>query len=93
MEAERKMKLKNPYEIMEVEGIFFAVPMEAEEGDFGGVVKLSKSAAVIFELLQEETSEETIVETLGRRFDAPKGTLVKDVHDTIAKFQKKGLLV
>jgi len=86
------MRLKNPYEIMEVEGKFFAVPMETEEGDFDGVVKLSKTAAAIFELLQEETSEEAIVENLSHRFDASRERLEADVRNTVAKFQEKGLL-
>ena len=87
------MRLKNPYEIMEVEGRFFAVPMETEEEDYDGMVKLSKTAAVIFEMLQEEIGEEEIVENLSHRYDAPRERLAADVTSTIAKLQEKGLLV
>ncbi len=86
------MRLKYPYEIMEVEGQSFAVPMEEDANGFNGVIKLSKTAKVIFELLQEDTSEEAIVEAMSRRFDADKNILAADVHSIVAQFQKKGIL-
>ena len=73
------MKLKYRYEIMEVEGQSFAVPMEDCEGDFGGMVKLSRTAGVIFELLKEDTDEGSIVENMSRKFDAPGDVLEKAV--------------
>lgn len=86
------MHLKYPYEIMEVEGQRFAVPMEEDANGFNGVIKLSKTAQVIFELLQEDTSEEAIVEAMSRRFDADKNILAADVHCIVAKLQQKGIL-
>ena len=86
------MRLKYQYEIMEVEGQNFAVPLEDCEGDFGGMVRLSKTAGVIFELLQEETDEGTIVEHMSRRFDAPRDVLAADVHSVIEKLREKGLI-
>ena len=86
------MRLKYQYEIMEVEGQSFAVPMEDCERDFGGMVKLSKTAGVIFELLKEDTDEESIVENMSRRFDAPRNVLAADVHSVIEKLREKGLI-
>lgn len=86
------MRLKYPYEIMEVEGQRFAVPMEEDANGFNGVIKLSKTAQAIFELLQEDTSEEAIVEAMSRRFDADKNVLTADVHGFVAKLQQKGIL-
>lgn len=87
------MRLKGPYEIMQVEGQSFAVPLDEEENGFDGVIRLSKTALAIFELLKEDTTEEAIVEQLGRRFDAPRDVLTADVHNTVAKFRDKGLLL
>ena len=86
------MKLKYRYEIMEVEGQSFAVPMEDCEGDFGGMVKLSRTAGVIFELLKEDTDEGSIVENMSRKFDAPGDVLAADVHGVIEKLREKGLI-
>ena len=87
------MRLKGSYEIMQVEAQSFAVPLDEEESGFGGVIRLSKTALAIFELLKEDTTEEAIVEHLGRRFDAPGDVLTADVRSTVAKFREKGLLV
>ena len=86
------MQLKYQYEIMEVEGKEFAVPLDNSPGDYNGVIKLNKTAKVIFELLQEETTEEAIVEEMGRRFDAPRETMAEDVKKFVAQFREKGLL-
>ena len=82
------MRLKVPYEIMEVEGQSFAVPMEG----VGGMIRLSKTARVIFELLQQETDEAAIVEQLSRRFEADREVLEKDVRHFVARFREKDLL-
>ncbi len=55
------MHLKYPYEIMEVEGQSFAVPMQEEDNGFNGVIKRTKTARAIVEMLQEDTSEEASV--------------------------------
>jgi hypothetical protein len=86
------MRLKNRYEIMNVEDQTFAVPMESGEGAFSGMIKLSRTAAVIFELLQDETSEEDIVEKMSLRFDAPQDILKADVQRAVSTLREKGLL-
>ncbi len=93
VERKNTMRLKYRYEIMEVEGQSFAVPVEDCKQDFGGMIKLSRTAGVIFELLQQETDEEDIVESMAQRFDASRDTLAADVHGVVEKLRKKGLLI
>lgn len=83
------MRLKVPYDVMEVEGQCFAVPMDGP----GKMIRLSKTARVIFELLQEETDEASIVDQLTRRYDADRETLEKDLRYIITKFREKDLLL
>ena len=87
------MKLRVPYEIMQVEGQSYAVPLEDSRDGSGDLVKLSKTAVVIFELLRNDTTEEAIVEEMSQRFDAPKGVIAADVHGVVEKLKGKGLLV
>ena len=82
------MRLKYPYVIMEVEGQSFAVPMEGP----GGMIRLSRTARSIFELLREETDEAAVVDEMCRRYDADRSVLEADVRDFIARFRDKGLL-
>ena len=86
------MRLKYSFEIMEVEGQSYAVPMEDCGENFSGVIRLTGTAAVIFELLKEETDEASIVEYMSRRFDVSKDILAADVHDMVIKLKAKGLL-
>ena len=86
------MRLKNRYEIMEVEDQIFAVPVETGEGSFSGMIKLSKTAAAIFELLQNETNEGDIVAKMSSRFDVPQDILAADVHKAVSLLREKGLL-
>ena len=55
-------------------------------------MKLSKTAGVIFELLKEDTDEESIVENMSRRFDAPGDVLAADVHGMVEKLRARGLI-
>lgn len=87
------MKLRVPYEIMQVEGQSYAVPLESSKGGSGDLVKLSKTAAVIFELLKNDTTEEAIVEEMSQRFDAPKDVIAADVHGVVEKLKAKGILM
>lgn len=86
------MRLKNRYEIMEVEDQIFAVPVETGEGSFSGMIKLSKTAAAIFDLLQNETNEGDIVAKMSSRFDVPQDILAADVHKAGSLLREKGLL-
>ena len=86
------MRLKNHYEIMSVEDQIFAVPVENDEGSFSGMIKLSKTAAAIIELLQNETNERDIVATMSQRFDVAQDILAADVHKAVSLLRDKGLL-
>ena len=86
------MRLKVPFEIVEVVGEKYAVPMGDCGPQFSGVVKLTGTAAAIIELLKEETDEESIVENMSRRYDVTRDVLAADVHRVVTKLEAKGLL-
>ena len=86
------MRLKSRYEIMGIEDRIFAVPVETSEGSFSGIIKLSKTAAAIFELLQNETNERDIIATMSQRFDVAQDILAADVHKAVSLLRDKGLL-
>ena len=86
------MRLKCKFETVEVEDQKFAVPLGEYGNGFHGVVKLSSTADVIFQLLQEETDEESIVDDLSKRYNVSREVLVTDVHNMIEELKSKGLL-
>lgn len=86
------MHLKYRFEIMDIEGERFAIPMEDCEGNFNGVIKLTGTASVIFDLLKEETDEASIMEHMSQRFDVSGDILAADIHQMVMKLEAKGLL-
>ena len=90
--GDMSMHLKDTYEIMEIEGQSFAVPLEENEESAGCVIKLSETAEEIFSMLREDVSEEQIIKAMLQRYDVSEEILAADVHATIEKFRQKGLL-
>ncbi len=86
------MRLKYDFETMQLDDWIVAVPVGESASEFQGVVKLSDTAAVIFELLKKGVCFEEIVDELSRQFDAPREVLAKDVTRLIEDFTEKGLL-
>ena len=86
------MRLKREFELMEIDGESFAVSMEEAADGFNGVIRLSGTAAAIFRLLQQETTEEEIVAQMRRRYRVDDEVLSADVHKVLAKLREKGLL-
>jgi hypothetical protein len=86
------MKLKYTFDTMQLEDSIIAVPVNALNDGFRGVVKLNETAAAIFELLSRDITEDEIVEALLKEYDAPRETVSKAVHKCIIGFEEKGLL-
>ena len=87
------MHLQYQYETMKIRDIVIAVPVGDGSESTKSILRLNRTAAAIFDLLKEETSEEQIVESLMKRFDVSRETLVRDVHLYIEEFRKKNLLI
>ena len=86
------MRLKYDFETMKLDDWIVAIPVGENASKFQGVVKLSETATIIFELLRNVTSFEEIVDELSKQFDAPKEVITKDVTRLIEDFTEKGLL-
>lgn len=86
------MNLKYKFEIMELGDQIVAIPVEKSICDFRGVIKMNETSALIFQLLEKETTEQEIVELLEKEYDAPLNVIVDEVKKNIAEFNEKGLL-
>ena len=86
------MRLKHPFEIMEIEKQTFAVPVGEDTEAFSGVIRLSKTAAEIFRMLREETDEAAIATRMSERYEVAGDTLKADIHRVIELLREKDLL-
>ena len=85
------MKLKYNFETMELDDRVVAVPVGDGAQEFRGVVKLNESAAEIFNLLKDETTEEAVVAKLKKSYgDDPE--IVVFVQEMIEYLESEGIL-
>ena len=66
------MKTKFHFEIMDLDDGLVAVPVGAGAEQFHGVLKLNETAAAILKHLNQDTSEEEIVDLLLKEYSGEK---------------------
>lgn len=59
---------------------------------FNGIIRNNETAAYIFELLKEDTTEAEIVAAMCERYDADEAVIAADVADVIKRVREAGLL-
>lgn len=87
------MRLKHTFEMIDLDDQTIAVPVGANANEFHGVIKLNGTAAAIFKLLNQDTTEETIVDAMMQEYKISRDVLSRDVSKYIQEFQEKGLLI
>lgn len=86
------MRLKYQFETMELEDQTIAVPVGEKANEFHGVVKLNETSAQLFQLLQSETTEEKVVDTMADMYNVSRTAITADVKKFIDELTEKGLL-
>ena len=87
------MRLKYTFEAMKFDGQYVAVPVDADDCEYRGVVKMNETALFILNLLKNDISEEAIVDAIAEQYDAGREVLAEDVKKYINAFREKGFLV
>lgn len=84
------MKLKDGFITRQTDGEQIMVTV----GDvgFAGLVRSNKTAAFIVDCLKSETTKESIVDAMSKKYDAPKDVLDRDVEGILAKLRSIGAL-
>lgn len=86
------MKLKEGFILHTVENESMAIASGEVAESFNGIVRINSTATYIFELLQNETTEDAIVAAMCERYDADPECIKKDVHNLIEQFRNAGFL-
>lgn len=92
--AQRKgvmvVKLKTDFIKQQIDDTQFLVPIGAES--FHGIVRSNATAAAIVNLLETETTEESIVDAIYAKYDAPREKIAADVRTIIDTLRKVNAL-
>lgn len=86
------MKIKEGF-ILRTVGTESVVAAVGEQSrNFNGIIRLNGTAKFLWELLQQETTEEKVVEALLERYDITKEQAEADVHKFVGKLKEAGIL-
>lgn len=86
------MKLKEGIVLGNVDGENFAIATGKAMKNFNGVIHNNKTAAYIFELLQTEQTEDSIVEAMLEKYDVDEAAVREDVRRIINIIKDAGVL-
>ena len=77
---------------MDLDDEMIAVPVGKGAENFHGVIKVNETAATILKLLEQETTEEAVLDSLMEQYSGDRIEIADYVHDYIEKLRKEGLV-
>ncbi len=86
------MKSKYILEKMELDGEIVAVPVGENASELHAVLNLNEEAMRILELLQQETTEDEIMDTLLKEYTGDPEEIRAYVRQFLKKLEEEGLL-
>ena len=86
------MKLKEGFLLHQTGDEILAVASGPAASVFNGLIRNNETAGFIFEQLQHPTTEESIVDAMAARYDAPREQIAADVHHIVERLRSEGFL-
>lgn len=87
------MKLKYQFETMKLDDQVVAVPVGGDPARLQSVIKMNGSAAEIFQMLEQDTSEAEIVANLMKEYrDSSAEEIQEYVHSFLSVLSEKDVL-
>ena len=86
------MKSKYRFEKMKLDGEMIAVPVGESAAELHAVLNVNEEAIRVLELLQEETTEEDIVDQLMKEYEGEKEEISSLVNVFIDQLRREELL-
>ena len=87
------MQIVSGFILREVAGETIAVPTGEAAVQFSGLLSLNGSGKFLFELLQNDQTEDQLVEALLREYEIDEATARSDVREYVAQFRESGLIL
>lgn len=86
------MKLKKEIVLGSIDGNDFAIATGSLSRKIKGIINNNSTANYIFQLLQNEQTEDSIVENMCQKYDAPEDVIRADVKEILAQLDSLGIL-
>lgn len=86
------MKIKTDFVLRKMGDSWMAVPIGAMAGKIQGLVALNETAAAVWQILQEDRTEEEVVDCLMKEYKGERIEVVGHVRMLIAQLREKDML-
>lgn len=86
------MKLNSDIMLGNIDGKDFAIATGNLSKNFNGIINNNPSANFIFTLLKTEQTEDSIVQAMLEKYDAPEDVIRADVRELLDVIRKAGIL-
>ena len=86
------MKAKYTFEIMDLDDGLVAVPVGDGADQFHGVLKVNETAAAILKLIEQETTEEEIVDALLKEYNGNREEVAECVREYLETLNAEGVI-
>ena len=86
------MRLNRDIMLGNIDGRDFAIATGELAKSFNGIINNNPSANFIFNLLKTEQTEDSIVEAMLEKYDAPEAVIRADVRELLDMIRKAGIL-
>ena len=86
------MKLNSDIMLGNIVGTDFAIATGSLSKTFNGIINNNPTANYIFTLLKTEQTEDSIVQAMLEKYDAPEDVIRADVRELLDVIRKAGIL-
>ncbi|MFR5875147.1 MAG: PqqD family protein [Eubacterium sp.] len=86
------MKLRKEIVLGSIDGKDFAIATGSLAKKFHGLINNNPTANYIFQLLQKEQTEDSIVKAMCDKYDAPEEVIRADVKEILAQLKEMDIL-
>ncbi len=86
------MRVKEGYMLREIAGTWIVVPIGARVVEFNGLISLTETSALIWQMIEDGAKKEEILNRILTEYDVDKETAMKDLDEFIDQAIEKGLI-
>lgn len=86
------MKIKDGLILKEIAGNYIIVPVSGELVDLNAMINVNETGAFLFKALENETTEEALLDALTKEYDVDSATAKADTKDFLEILRKNSML-
>ena len=87
------MKVNQDYELRDILDEHIVLPKGNEMEDFSGAIVLSEVSAFVWNLLQEDVSEEQILDRVTQEYEVGREQAAEDLRKLLSQLDDYGVLI